>query len=96
MINNVEPVIFPNAAGQRLFGMLHSPAVNRAKDMAVLLLSPGIKGRIAPHRLYIKLARQLCDAGFTVVRFDFYGLGDAEGELEEENAEQDMKEGIAE
>jgi len=83
MINNVEPVTFPNTADQRLFGMLHSPAVNRAKGMAVLLLSPGIKGRIAPHRLYIKLARQLCDAGFMVLRFDFYGLGDAEGELDE-------------
>lgn len=80
---SVEPVIFPNASGQRLFGMLHHPALNRARGAAVLLLSPGIKGRIAPHRLYIKLARQLCDAGIMVLRFDFYGLGDAEGELDE-------------
>jgi uncharacterized protein len=83
MNTRAEPVVFPNATGQRLFGMLHRPAVNRAGGAAVLLLSPGIKGRIAPHRLYIKLARQLCDAGFMVLRFDFYGLGDAEGELEE-------------
>ena len=80
---SVEPVVFPNASGQRLFGMLHRPAFNRARGSAVILLSPGIKGRIAPHRLYIKLARQLCEAGFTVLRFDFYGLGDAEGELDE-------------
>lgn len=80
---SVEPVVFPNASGQCLFGMLHRPAFNRAQGAAVLLLSPGIKGRIAPHRLYIKLARQLCEAGFMVLRFDFYGLGDAEGELEE-------------
>lgn len=80
---SVEPVVFPNASGQRLFGMLHHPALNRAQGAAVLLLSPGIKGRIAPHRLYIKLARQLCEAGFMVLRFDFYGLGDAEGELDE-------------
>lgn len=80
---SVEPVVFPNATGQRLFGMLHRPAHDRARGTAVLLLSPGIKGRIAPHRLYIKLARQLCEAGFLVLRFDFYGLGDAEGELDE-------------
>jgi hypothetical protein len=80
---SIEPVVFPNLAGLRLFGMLHRPVADRAPGLAVLLLSPGIKGRIAPHRLYIKLARQLCDAGFTVLRFDFYGLGDAEGELEE-------------
>lgn len=80
---SVDPVVFPNAKGQHLFGMLHHPANDRARGTAVLLLSPGIKGRVAPHRLYIKLARQLCDAGFMVLRFDFNGLGDAEGELEE-------------
>lgn len=83
MTSSVEPVVFPNALGLRLFGILHRPALNRARGAAVLLLSPGIKGRIAPHRLYIKLARQLCEAGFMVLRFDFYGLGDAEGELDE-------------
>lgn len=80
---DVRPVVFPNADGLRLFGILHRPAVNRAPGVAILLLSPGIKGRVAPHRLYVKLARRLCDAGFMVLRFDFYGLGDAEGELDE-------------
>lgn len=84
MNTRVEPVTFPNSTGLRLFGMLHRPAVDRATGTAVLLLSPGIKGRIAPHRLYVKLARRLCDAGFLVLRFDFYGLGDAEGELDEQ------------
>jgi len=79
----LQPVTFLNAAGQRLFGMLHRPAEDHAPGSAVLLLSPGIKGRVAPHRLYVKLARRLCEAGFTVLRFDFYGLGDAEGELDE-------------
>jgi alpha/beta superfamily hydrolase len=80
---NVQPVVFPNAAGNRLFGMLHQPSTNRNPGIAIVLLSPGIKGRIAPHRLYVKLARRLCDAGFLVLRFDFYGLGDAEGEVSE-------------
>jgi predicted alpha/beta-hydrolase family hydrolase len=88
MYASVEPVTFPNRTGQRLFGMLHRPAADRASGMAVLLLSPGIKGRIAPHRLYVKLARQLCDAGFMVLRFDFHGLGDAEGELDEKMVAQ--------
>lgn len=83
MAGDVEPVVFANAGGQRLFGILHRPAANRAPGVAVLLLSPGIKGRVAPHRLYVKLARRLCEAGFMVLRFDFYGLGDAEGELDE-------------
>jgi len=83
MAANVKPVVFPNADGKRLFGLLHTPAVNLAPGIAVVLLSPGIKSRVGPHRLYVKLARRLCDAGFVVLRFDFYGLGDAEGELDE-------------
>jgi alpha/beta superfamily hydrolase len=83
MTASVHPVVFPNAAGHRLFGILHQPAINRNPGVAIVLLSPGIKGRVAPHRLYVKMARRLCDAGFMVLRFDFYGLGDAEGELDE-------------
>ena len=83
MFADVQPVVFSNAAGNRLFGMLHRPLVNRSSGIAILLLSPGIKGRVAPHRMYVKIARRLCEAGFMVLRFDFYGLGDAEGELDE-------------
>ena len=84
MAANVLAVLIPNAVDQQLFGMLHLPAHNRNPGAAILLLSPGIKGRVAPHRLYVKLARRLCDAGFMVLRFDFYGLGDAQGEINEE------------
>lgn len=83
MTANVQPVLFPNSAGNRLFGILHQPSVNRNPGIAILLLSPGIKGRVAPHRLYVKIARRLCNAGFMVLRFDFYGLGDAEGKVTE-------------
>lgn len=80
---SVEAIVIPNGAGQRLFGILHTPPSNRNPGVAIVLLSPGIKGRVAPHRLYVKLARRLCDAGFRVLRFDFNGLSDAEGELDE-------------
>ena len=52
-----------------------------ARDVAVVLLSPGVKTRVAPHRLYNKMAAALTAQGFTVLRFDFYGLGDAEGDV---------------
>lgn len=83
MTSNVETVVIPNAAGNRLFGILHRPSINRNPGVAIVLLSPGIKGRVAPHRLYVKIARRLCNAGFMVLRFDFNGLSDAEGELDE-------------
>ena len=54
-----------------------------ARGVCVLLLSPGIKGRVGPHRLYLKIAERLTPLGFHVLRFDYHGLGDSEGELAE-------------
>lgn len=74
---------FENAQGHRLRGVLHEPDPRNARGVCVLLLSPGIKGRVGPHRLYLKLAARLVPMGFHVLRFDYHGLGDSEGELSE-------------
>lgn len=79
-----RPVVFANRAGQRLFGILHVPDVARSDAPAVVLLSPGVKMRVGPQRLYKRMAEQFAAAGLTVLRFDFYGLGDSEGVLTEE------------
>ncbi len=78
-----EPVSFRNARGDTLHGMLHAPAAEVRRGVCILLLSPGIKGRVGPHRLYLKLAGPFVAAGFHVLRFDYYGLGDSEGTLGE-------------
>ncbi len=76
-------VSFQNRQGLVLHGMLHEPDAPLARAVCILLLSPGIKGRVGPHRLYLKLAEPLVAAGFHVLRFDYYGLGDSVGELSE-------------
>jgi hypothetical protein len=73
------PVTFVNADGARLFGMLHQPEVPRDPHAAILLLSPGVKMRVAPHRLYNKMTERFVTLGYTVFRFDFHGLGDSGG-----------------
>lgn len=78
-----EPVSFRNSRGETLHGMLHVPAPGVRRNVCILLLSPGIKGRVGPHRLYLKLAAPFVAAGFHVLRFDYYGLGDSEGTLSE-------------
>lgn len=84
MTSEVLPVTFQNKAGHRLFGMVHRPSVPCASDVAIILLSPGVKMRVAPHRLYLNMADRFVSMGYPVLRFDFYGLGDSEGEAEEE------------
>ena len=78
------PVTFRNRAGLQLFGILHTPEGGSPGDVIVLLLSPGVKMRVGPQRLYLQLAETLVAMGLTVLRFDFHGLGDSEGVLPEE------------
>jgi uncharacterized protein len=77
-------VVFPNRQGLRLFGVLHLPEGGARTDLAVVLLSPGVKMRVGPERLYCTLTERLVNLGLPVLRFDFYGLGDSEGEVTEE------------
>jgi hypothetical protein len=83
MTARITPVSFLNRDGLQLFGMLHQPAQPRADGTAILLLSPGVKMRVAPHRLYTKLADRFVALGYPVLRFDFHALGDAGGSAPE-------------
>lgn len=82
-VENMQPVSFPNKDGLRLFGILHRPERPRQGAPVILLLSPGVKMRVAPHRMYNKMANRFAALGYTVLRFDFHGLGDSEGEAPE-------------
>ena len=71
-----------------LFGSMHtlvgivsydeSFTINRSNKTGILLLNAGLIHRIGPNRLYVKLARDLADFGFVVMRFDMSGVGDSQ------------------
>lgn len=82
-MSDVRAVSFPNQKGEKLFGTLHLPAAGEAHKPCVVLLSPGVKMRVGPGRLYVPLTEALTALGHPVLRFDFFGLGDSEGELAE-------------
>ncbi|MCW8934256.1 MAG: hypothetical protein OQK98_05990 [Gammaproteobacteria bacterium] len=83
MTDSVSAIRFENKDGNMLFGILEKPDKAIDRSIGVLLLSPGIKMRVAPHQLYNKMSKKLTSLGFTVFRFDFYGLGDSEGIVDE-------------
>ena len=78
-----EPVTFRNKKGNKLFGIIHLPEKSHVtgEKIGINLLNPGIKYRVAPNRLNIKIARRLCSEGYYVFRFDPEGIGDSEGNL---------------
>ena len=78
------PVTFTNRKGLKLFGILETPDSASVGDLAVLLLSPGVKMRVGPQGMYRSMAAEFLQLGLPVLRFDCYGLGDSEGTLSEE------------
>jgi len=77
-MSDVEPLFFAQAA---LYGCIHrssSPATTGA-----VLIAPLFGELIQHHRAYYVLAEALADAGVPVIRYDHYGTGDSQGDLDD-------------
>jgi len=87
LVSTMEyPVEITNPSGQKLYGILTEESGGAKNGAAIILLTPGIKSRVAPHRLYVKLAHRLAGMGHRVLRFDPHGMGDSEGEIPQQKA----------
>ncbi len=81
---NATVVVSRGPEGFGNYSMLDLPEGGSEQwDVACVLVSPGVKPRVAPHRLYRKLASEFTARGIPVLRLDFVGMGDSEGELPE-------------
>ena len=76
---DIEPFYFGPSA-TRLFGCYQAPLPGRRRSCGVVLCYPMGHEYIAGHRAYRQLAFRLSQAGFPVLRFDFYGCGDSAGD----------------
>ena len=81
-----EAVQFGKAGS--LVGIVTSAESRGGDKPAVLLLNPGIVHRVGPGRIYVKIARALAEQGFTVLRFDFSGIGDSSVRLDNRRFEE--------
>lgn len=64
--------------GDMLYGVLDIP--EQASRRGVLVVVGGPQYRAGSHRQFVLLARQLASRGTAVMRFDYRGMGDSEGE----------------
>ncbi len=65
-----------------LRGILHSP--DRAQPAPAVMLLHGFTGQhIEDGKLFVHTARHLAQAGFAVLRFDFFGSGDSDGDFDQ-------------
>jgi len=81
----IKPVVFENE-GEYIVGILHLPdglGKGEKTAPAVVMLHGFTGHKSEAHRLFVHVARALCNAGFIVLRFDFRGSGDSDGEFED-------------
>ena len=73
-----RPVVF-ECEGERLLGILHAGRDNSV--LGVVIVVGGPQYRVGAHRQFVLMARAIAAAGFAVLRFDYRGMGDAEGDV---------------
>jgi exosortase A-associated hydrolase 2 len=78
---NETPFFFDNN-GYRLFGVLHEP-MGKARKEGFVFCSPFAEEKLWAHRVFVNFARDLAELGYPVLRFDYMGNGDSEGDFEE-------------
>jgi exosortase A-associated hydrolase 1 len=79
----------------RLIGILHLPA--EVRQVGVLIVVGGPQYRVGSHRQFVHLSRRLAANGYSVMRFDYRGLGDSEGEARDfERIERDISTALSE
>ena len=85
-------IVFENE-GQKLYGMLHLPdGIERAPTVAIFHGFTGTK--IEPHRIFVKMARELMAHGIAALRFDFRGSGESEGDFVDMTVEGEISDAL--
>jgi alpha/beta superfamily hydrolase len=84
------PIYFGDPA-RALFGIYHPARRARSLPMSAVLCHPIGNEFVGAYRTMRVLADQLCEAGVSVLRFDYYGTGDSAGFAQDASAEEWLK-----
>lgn len=75
------PFFFPNG-NYRLFGVFYEPKEPFKKE-GFVFCDPFAEEKLWAQRVLVNFARELAERGYPVLRFDYMGTGDSEGEFED-------------
>lgn len=78
----VETPFYFSAGRGRLFGFLHEPA-GKGVGQGLVVCPPLGEEHLWSQRVFVNLARDLAAQGHPVLRFDYLGTGDSEGDFEQ-------------
>jgi exosortase A-associated hydrolase 1 len=90
MNDSAETAMICLCEGAELPGILHAGAPDATRGVLVVVGGP--QYRVGSHRQFVLLARDLAQAGIPVLRFDYRGMGDADGKFTGfENIDADIR-----
>jgi pimeloyl-ACP methyl ester carboxylesterase len=77
----------------KIAGILHMPEHTKEEKIPLVIICHGFIGsKVGQHRLFVHAARELCQAGFAVLRFDYIGCGESTGEYHRTTVTQQINE----
>lgn len=81
-----ETAFFFRNGAHRLFGVLHAPK-EASNGNGAVFCHPFGEEKLWAQRVFVHFARDLAARGWTVLRFDYFGNGDSDGEFAESSVE---------
>ncbi len=92
-MNYSETALCFPCAGETLVGILAAPKASA--ETGIVIIVGGPQYRVGSHRQFVHIARALASAGYAVLRMDYRGMGDSEGNQRDFQAvDDDIKSGI--
>ncbi|MFQ5964634.1 MAG: alpha/beta fold hydrolase [Candidatus Scalinduaceae bacterium] len=76
-----------------LFAILHSPSKSKERK-GIIFCHPYGEEKQLSYRVLVNFARELCNKGFYVLRFDCFGYGDSQGDFEDATIETQISDTI--
>lgn len=74
-----QPLVF-SCHDSSLVGILHLPEA-APRPVGIVVVVGGPQTRVGSHRQFVLMARDFARAGYPVLRFDYRGMGDSDGEV---------------
>jgi len=99
-LSGIETPMFLASEGRRIFAVWHQPAADAGKvtDTAFVFCPPFAEEEKCCHRAFVDMARKLCSRGHPVLRIQYRGCGDSEGDFGDFSCadwEQDINNALA-
>ncbi len=82
VVDEIEPFYF-GKANRKLFGCCHSQNPKQPPKGLIIICQTIGQRYIHGHRAFYQLASRLASKGYAVLRFDYFGCGDSNGNFEE-------------